>query len=183
MHKKSIEAAHKLKEEDDDCKSTDGQEDKDTQTPPPQLDKEELRSESIAQLRAKAQSYSAKMREAINLNSETNTTTNHDRFSSSFETPKQSDSCDSETLDPTNWNLEWMAARWRCGGNPDVAWTKIAWRRERHADSWRFHCNTPIAIQTLRVLLETRSWCPQKLWCEEHRRQGLIGPNRPLTIL
>ena len=140
MHKKSIEAAHKLNEDDDDDKSLDGLQgdEKDAQssaTSPgsaaPPLDKEELRSESIAQLRAKAQSYSAKMREAISLSSSQHPTSatsdtdpaaavvvvagggggggqppqapsRVDTFSSSFDPPTKSDSCDSEPLDPTN---------------------------------------------------------------------------------
>lgn len=110
MHKKSLEAAHKLNEDDDD-KSTDGQDPQreKTTSPAPPIDKEELRSESIAQLRAKAQSYSAKMREAISLNSseaEVSTKPSSQEqaaFSSSFDTPNKSDSCDSEPLDPANW--------------------------------------------------------------------------------
>ena len=52
MHKKSIEAAEKLKEEESPEKEG-------------TKEREEIRSESIAQLRAKAQEHSAKMREAL----------------------------------------------------------------------------------------------------------------------
>lgn len=54
MHKKSIEASQKLQEEDEDPnEAKDGK------------DKEEIRSESIATLRAKAQQHSAKVMEAL----------------------------------------------------------------------------------------------------------------------
>lgn len=53
MHKKSLEAAEKLKAEDDIG------DDKDSR------DKDEFRSESIASLRAKAQVHSAKVMEAL----------------------------------------------------------------------------------------------------------------------
>ena len=84
MHKKSIEAAHKLNEDDDDSQENPdimGITDVTTGLPgnmsqngcqpggknPSGLivDKEELRSESIAALRAKAQTYSAKIRQAM----------------------------------------------------------------------------------------------------------------------
>ena len=56
MHKKSIEAAHKLTEDDDaDSKSESS----------PSKGTEVLRSESIATLRAKAQEHSAKVMEAL----------------------------------------------------------------------------------------------------------------------
>ena len=53
MHKKSLEAAHKLTE-DDDQQSTGNS-----------RDRNEIRSESIATLRAKAQEHSAKVMEAL----------------------------------------------------------------------------------------------------------------------
>ncbi len=124
MHKKSLEAAEKLKEEEgDDIDIM-----KDGSTTPgsvltsstgsgnpvttPEVNKEELRSESIAQLRAKAQSYQAKIREAVttgnerlssnhgNSNSDVYT---HAQRGSGFEPPpRQTDTCDSDSLDPTN---------------------------------------------------------------------------------
>ena len=80
MHKKSMEAAHKLTEDDGEDDRSDvelenktgekqenakQQQQQELQQQLPSLDKEELRSESIASLRAKAQSYTAKIREAI----------------------------------------------------------------------------------------------------------------------
>lgn len=58
MHKKSLEAAQKMKEAEDDTTmdSSDGK----------PKDKDELKSESIAALRAKAQEHSARMLQAIN---------------------------------------------------------------------------------------------------------------------
>ena len=53
MHKKSIEAAKKMKEEE----TTDSNENK--------RDQEDIRSESIAALRAKAQQHSVKMLEVL----------------------------------------------------------------------------------------------------------------------
>ena len=53
MHKKSIEAAEKLKAEDDVVDERENR------------DKDEFRSESIASLRAKAQVHSAKVMEAL----------------------------------------------------------------------------------------------------------------------
>ena len=53
MHKKSIEAAEKLKAEDDVSDENDNR------------DKDEFRTESIASLRAKAQVHSAKVMEAL----------------------------------------------------------------------------------------------------------------------
>jgi homeobox protein 2 len=142
MHKKSIEAAHKLTEDDPDdehlsdmedlhvseekCKKPQSQSSPEHDPHNPQhnpVNKEELRSESIASLRAKAQSYTAKIREAIE--GEVNVTGNSGSPSvnshqnshpnlhtpetlggthSSFDTPnKHSDSCDdSELLDPSN---------------------------------------------------------------------------------
>ncbi len=146
MHKKSIEAAHKLTEDDMDAdidmdhsdledsikeekKALQKQQNQQQhdQNAPPNANKEELRSESIASLRAKAQSYTAKIREAIGHNgnevsgsvtSGAPSVNNHHHHhphhslhtpdtlgphNSSFDTPnKHSDSCDSELLDPTN---------------------------------------------------------------------------------
>ena len=77
MHKKSIEAAKKLNEDGDgdDDDDVNGDErcrdqtkeawEREGEGPGAIVDKEERRSESIAALRAKAQTYSAKMREAI----------------------------------------------------------------------------------------------------------------------
>ena len=56
MHKKSIEASHKLQEEEDV--------EKDNKNMQPR-DRDEIRSESIATLRAKAQQHSAKVLEAL----------------------------------------------------------------------------------------------------------------------
>ncbi|XP_067681837.1 visual system homeobox 2-like [Haliotis asinina] len=58
MHKKSLEAAQKMKEAEDETTmdSSDGK----------PKDKDELKSESIAALRAKAQEHSARMLQAIN---------------------------------------------------------------------------------------------------------------------
>ena len=69
MHKKSIEAAEKMKEEEDgdeniDIDVSDKTEDKSSQPSPPAsgINKEELRSESIASLRAKALTYTAQIK-------------------------------------------------------------------------------------------------------------------------
>lgn len=51
MHKKSVEASHKLTEDDDDISDS--------------SKKDEFRSESIASLRAKAQEHSIKVLEGI----------------------------------------------------------------------------------------------------------------------
>ncbi len=132
MHKKSIEAAEKLKEEDDldpdlikdgstSCNSVGATTTVSGVTspgsvgnPPTLVNKEELRSESIASLRAKAQSYQAKIQEAVHgtrdiLNGAVNgtrdvlSTETFNVHSSGFEPPtRQSDSCDSDTLDPAN---------------------------------------------------------------------------------
>ena len=56
MHRKSIEAQHKLNEESGDLKDEEGKE------------KNELKTESINSLRAKAQEHSAKIRECIYTN-------------------------------------------------------------------------------------------------------------------
>ncbi|CAE1316544.1 VSX2 [Acanthosepion pharaonis] len=63
MHKKSLEAAEKLKEveEASDDNKTDGN----NPSSQPTKDKEELRSESIAVLRAKAQEHSARLKRDI----------------------------------------------------------------------------------------------------------------------
>lgn len=103
MHKKSIEAAQKLKEEDEDTK--DGEKELSASTN--NVDKEELRSESIASLRAKALSYSAKLLENITCPSKAggDASGQREEFSSTcsgFDTPRQSDSCDTDTLDPTS---------------------------------------------------------------------------------
>lgn len=137
MHKKSIEAAHKLKEDDDKFdKQLDDE--KDELSAPSGLtqnkglqDRDEFRSESIASLRAKAQTYTAKMREGLgssaNLIANSNghvfamaqITSGHvdgvgdgvDPCSGHFEPvppPPLSrqdcddSTCDSESLDPTN---------------------------------------------------------------------------------
>ncbi|XP_055956946.1 visual system homeobox 2-like [Patella vulgata] len=73
MHKKSIEAAQKMNEVDDDSGSSD--------TDEKQKNKEELKSESIAALRAKAQEHSAKMvgviqRDGVNIAERSNTLSN-----------------------------------------------------------------------------------------------------------
>ena len=62
MHKKSIEAAHKLNEDDGPMTSP-----SDVTKPgsASSRDKNEIRSESIATLRAKAQEHNAKMLEAL----------------------------------------------------------------------------------------------------------------------
>ena len=62
MHQKSIEAAEKLKEEGDST------------TDDSSRNRDELRSESIAALRAKAQEHSAKVMEAIGSSSNNNNT-------------------------------------------------------------------------------------------------------------
>ncbi|ELU07641.1 hypothetical protein CAPTEDRAFT_227181 [Capitella teleta] len=128
MHKKSIEAAHKLKEEDDDPGSpgqpevtlpTRPESPHETPTGKPSLDKEEMRSESIASLRAKAVSYSAMMLHGglshfkqhqdmvLDLGQKTN---NNESLKlpasecSSFDPPKDNgdEDSDTESLDLTN---------------------------------------------------------------------------------
>ena len=111
MHKKSIEAAEKLKEEDDE-NDVDITQDGTTTSgsvltssggnPAQDVNKEELRSESIAQLRAKAQSYQAKIREAVNGNERINSDVFAQRGSGFEPPPRQTDTCDSDSLDPTN---------------------------------------------------------------------------------
>ena len=131
MHKKSIEAAQKMKEEEEKSQMGDDdiQSEKDLGptsqsgqitshvapltsqitsqlTSPGSIpEKEDRRFESIASLRAKAQSYTAKIREGI-CNDEVidiGPGKHVPAAFSSFETPsKSSDSCDSELLDPTN---------------------------------------------------------------------------------
>ena len=111
MHKKSIEAAEKLKEEDDE-NDVDITQDGTTNpgsvltssggNPAQDVNKEELRSESIAQLRAKAQSYQAKIREAVNGNERINSDVFAQRGSGFEPPPRQTDTCDSDSLDPTN---------------------------------------------------------------------------------
>lgn len=137
MHKKSIEAAEKLKEEDGETDidiTRDGPLTPGSGLTSPgagsgsgggtgsitaaaqEVNKEELRSESIAQLRAKAQSYQAKIREAVSggaggggvgVGAEHMNSTPPDMFGaqrgSGFEPPaRQTDTCDSDSLDPTN---------------------------------------------------------------------------------
>ena len=108
MHKKSIEAAHKLSEEDCDldelepvaaatCDSAVGPKSQPIAASS-LVNKDEFRSESIASLRAKAQTYSAQLRESIIQKQEMVDT----NAPSSFEPPKLSDSRDSEQLDPAN---------------------------------------------------------------------------------
>ncbi|ESO94127.1 hypothetical protein LOTGIDRAFT_161323 [Lottia gigantea] len=73
MHKKSIEAAQKMNEVDEDSCSSDSEE--------KHKNKEELKSESIAALRAKAQEHSARLVGVINRDGcvpmERNNTLNH----------------------------------------------------------------------------------------------------------
>lgn len=54
MHKKSLEASKKIREEEEDC--VDNTDNKNT----------DFRSESIAQLRAKAQEHNARLLQALN---------------------------------------------------------------------------------------------------------------------
>ena len=135
MHKKSIEAAEKLKDDDGEliCGATGSDTEKESnletsnnphhhksQLQP--VAKEDLRSESIASLRAKAQSYSAKIREEMSrtqdsdggsTDSKDHETTFHHPYKhshsaiqqdigpSSFETPRSVDSCDDrESISP-----------------------------------------------------------------------------------
>ncbi|XP_036359363.1 visual system homeobox 2-like [Octopus sinensis] len=63
MHKKSLEAAEKLKDVDD--VSDDNKNESSNGSSQPTRDKEELRSESIAVLRAKAQEHSARLKRDI----------------------------------------------------------------------------------------------------------------------
>ena len=111
MHKKSIEAAQKLKEEEEK-ESESGKPDKEDSVGLP-VNKEELRSESIASLRAKAQTYTAKIQEELRGGSEggsdrgdncsTPVTSLPPPLHSSFDSPHDENTCDSETLDPANW--------------------------------------------------------------------------------
>ncbi|XP_060075473.1 visual system homeobox 2-like [Ylistrum balloti] len=83
MHKKSIEAAAKLQEEDEDPVEKDTMDVRDR-------DREEIRSESIASLRAKAQEHSAKF---IHENQErpdscSNSPSPSDNYKSRFEEPR-----------------------------------------------------------------------------------------------
>ena len=152
MHKKSMEAAHKLKEDDDGKPLEDVMEDigapNVVNTNSKMLpNKEEFRTESIAALRAKAQTYTAKIREGLgagqhhmlnnnnnghlmfplsqmilgnqneaanmcmnNMNNMNNINDSKDTTNmctSRFEPPRRdiddNSTCDSETLDPTNW--------------------------------------------------------------------------------
>ena len=109
MHKKSMEAAHQLENDDgEDTGSIKGE----VQNPSPgpedaPRDREDLRSESIAQLRAKAQTYSARIMEGVSMpapaQDDVDVVTSDPRdLSSSFEKPssQSADSCDNEYLDP-----------------------------------------------------------------------------------
>lgn len=76
MHKKSIEASKKMKEEEEG--EEEGEEDK-------FREKDEFRSESIAALRAKAQEHSARMLQALNREGKQNIEeTSNSSFDSSF---------------------------------------------------------------------------------------------------
>ena len=90
MHKKSLEAAEKLKEEEDASLSDSGS----THC----VDKEEFRSESIASLRAKAQSYSARIQEEIERGTISHELLHHTALCT--EQNRDSDSSDNESLDP-----------------------------------------------------------------------------------
>ena len=112
MHKKSIEAADKLKNEPgidemlheplkDDYRVSMHAEDSpdNNNTLPAVRDREELRSESIASLRAKAQTYSAQLRDAVH----SDVIAARRELCSSFDTPSSHENEDSDTiLDPTN---------------------------------------------------------------------------------
>lgn len=76
MHKKSIEASKKIREEEGKINHTD----------PQNKEKDEFRSESIAALRAKAQEHSARMLEALNRNGKHNFAddSSNSSFDSSF---------------------------------------------------------------------------------------------------
>lgn len=106
MHKKSIEAADKLKDEpgiDDLDPKTHSLDDNLLTSSVMSRDKEEFRSESIAALRAKALSYSAQLRDAIQTETLSMRTT---EMCSSFDTPTSNETEDSDTLvDPTNWYI------------------------------------------------------------------------------
>jgi len=82
MHKKSIEASQKLKEEEertgDDCLSRLMN---DFDTTSPRHSDEDRRTESIARLRAKAQSYSARMMQGLSV------TSAHGHVTSGFQSP------------------------------------------------------------------------------------------------
>lgn len=105
MHKKSIEAADKLKDEPgiDDLNNTENiplTKIPATSHPEEVLtkDKEEFRSESIAALRAKAVSYSAQLRDAMQQDV---LGTRSRNLCSSFDPPSSNEDSDS-LLDPTN---------------------------------------------------------------------------------
>ncbi len=121
MHKKSIEAAQKFKDEEDTIDIVTSRSPSEVDgTGNMSLDKEEFRSESIASLRAKAQTYSAKIRGETLPPSPTRPSTTilpdvtchantsrvestHGILGSSFEAPPHDEStCDSETLDPVS---------------------------------------------------------------------------------
>ncbi|KAJ8309279.1 hypothetical protein KUTeg_014153 [Tegillarca granosa] len=89
MHKKSMEAAEKLKSDDED-----------TDIDPSELrDKEEIRSESIASLRAKAQEHSAKFTHDTirdlnkNINDNFKRKIDNDIYKSRFKEPDRDDEC------------------------------------------------------------------------------------------
>lgn len=138
MHKKSIEAAQKLKEEEDDDvgspRSDSTLPSKPVNPESPEhpnnmlstnskvpLDKEDFRSESIASLRAKALSYSARIMQeglsrfashqdqplmGLNLGHSKNDSDPTDlsiHQMSSFATPKNDSDDSSDSLDPANW--------------------------------------------------------------------------------
>ena len=113
MHKKSIEAADKLKNEPgiDDMLTEAGKEEfksslysEDVNAEvmrqhPTVRDREELRSESIASLRAKAQTYTAQLRDTVH----SDVITTRHQLCSSFDTPSSNENEDSDTVvDPTN---------------------------------------------------------------------------------
>ena len=113
MHKKSMEAAHQLENDDgDETGSLKGEPHNPSPGPMEDnpRDKEDFRSESIAQLRAKAQTYSARIMEGVTMQAPVTTqddvdvvTSDPRDLSSSFEKPsaaQSADSCDNEYLDP-----------------------------------------------------------------------------------
>lgn len=104
MHKKSLEAAHKLQQgEMDEDKS------------PSSRDKNEIRSESIASLRAKAQEHSAKMMEVLN---STGSSGNKSDDSSShlLSSDTSSDDIDLTRLTQSQWNIyTWEHFHWSKG--------------------------------------------------------------------
>lgn len=91
MHKKSIEAAEKMKDDEDICDVISPASHEES----PSRDREEIRSESIATLRAKAQQHSEKIRKAIHLsdsdssNSESTAKEILQKYASRFEHPSQ----------------------------------------------------------------------------------------------